>query len=225
MDQPKALEMLHGLFARLPETTGCERCREVNGDNEQWCCRNNSPSMYRIEFLNVWAETEPWDKEKRKRLLFRAIRNFLSSEFNKPCVFWEDGCTVYGSRPLACRNYGIIPKKSWHEHNESLKKKLGNDFPLQKQCDMVSVLDGELITDQKMNNWFDTTRFAERILGIADRFINLHDEEGGTYRTFHDHIMMSEENKDFAEVLVQLKLKQPTSEQIDAFLKTLDGMM
>jgi len=61
------LASLNVLYENMPETSGCEKCEEINGDNKQWCCQRLGPSMYYVEFLNLWQEIQDhWGKDKKK---------------------------------------------------------------------------------------------------------------------------------------------------------------
>jgi len=52
------------LYEGMPQTTGCEQCHEVNGDDEIWCCKTQSPSMYYAEFLYIWEGVQQWEKRE-----------------------------------------------------------------------------------------------------------------------------------------------------------------
>ncbi len=98
------------LYEGMPKTSGCDQCAAINGDkNKDWCCHVLNPSMYYAEFLKVWEHVEKnWGKEKKTRLIMRAIKNYLRSDLNKGCIFYENGCSVHQHRPLACLSTDTI---------------------------------------------------------------------------------------------------------------------
>ena len=100
------LVSLQVLYEDMPKTTGCEQCKEVNGDDAWWCCRTMNPSMYYAEFLLVWEHVQnDWGKQRKAELIVRAIRNYLDVGDVKGCIFFHnDKCNCYQNRPLACRN-------------------------------------------------------------------------------------------------------------------------
>ena len=88
----RPLMSLKLLYEAMPATTGCEKCSEVNGTDEFWCCKTTSPSMYYAEFLYVWREVcTSWNREKRLNLIMRAISNYLDNKTNKGCIFFDNG--------------------------------------------------------------------------------------------------------------------------------------
>lgn len=109
------------LYEDMPKTSGCDQCAAINGDKDKdWCCHVLNPSMYYVEFLKVWEHVEKnWNKEKKTRLIMRAIKNYLRSDLNKGCIFYENGCSVHQHRPLACLSADTIvltsggPKPIW----------------------------------------------------------------------------------------------------------------
>ena len=47
----------------------------------------------------------------------------LKERSNYDCIFWKDGCTVYGSRPLQCRTFPfwtsvLVSRESWQAVSE-----------------------------------------------------------------------------------------------------------
>lgn len=206
---------LNILYEGMPETKGCESCREVNGENAFWCCKTQSPSMYYVEFLKVWKEVQQWGKWQKARVIIAAITNYLSNNKDKGCVFYDDECTIYNDRPLACRMYGVIPKESWNKRWDALKERDGDNFCAKQQCNLVSTVDGKEITPEQENKWFVHTAKAERRIGVPLQAIQLHDEAGGSYRTFHDHILMELFPASSLNMLTQVKLSNPSSEDIE----------
>jgi len=211
------------LYDEMPVTTGCENCKDINGDDAFWCCRLYSPSMYYIEFLKIWEEVEDWNKEKRAKIMVRSIRNHLRTDLNKGCVFWSDRCLVYDNRPAACRMYAVIPQESWDSRVVSLKKMYGDDYAPRPQCDLVSTRDGKPITKAQENKWFKHTARCESRIGVSSDVIKAHDDPQGSYRAFHDHVLLGLFNEDFLTQLSKLRLQNPSQEKIDGFLENLEG--
>jgi Fe-S-cluster containining protein len=213
------------LYDEMPETQGCERCQEVNGDDAIWCCRTLNPSMYYIEFLKIWEKVEDWGKEKRLELILRSIKNHLTTGLAKGCVFWDDECLVYEDRPFACRMYAVIPQESWDARLESLKKRYGEDYEPKPQCDLVSVKNGELITKDQERKWFLHTARCETRIGVPPQIVKAHDNPQGSYRTFHDHILLELFDEGFLTKLSELRLQNPSMEEIDQFLEVLGDQL
>jgi Fe-S-cluster containining protein len=69
-------------------------------------------SMKRGEFVDVYCR---WVEFGGGRKLLS-----LKEKLNNDCIFWKDGCTVYGARPLQCRSYPfwknfLSSKERWEE--------------------------------------------------------------------------------------------------------------
>ncbi len=211
------LVSLRILHEEMPKTTGCDRCKEVNGDNVDWCCKTTNPSMYYVEFLNSWqAVQDEWSKDDKLDLVVRAIRNYLSESLEKGCIFYHGGCTTYDKRPFACRMYGVIPKQTWDERRVIFKGRYGEDFEPRAQCDMVTA-DKEISREME-DNWFLFIRRAEERIGVPEAVINGHDEPHGSYRTFHDHMLVELFPPEFLNYLTKLRLSSPSEEDIDKFI-------
>lgn len=218
---------LEVLYESMPETTGCEKCQEVNGENRQWCCKKLSPSMFYVEFLKVWKTVQnAWSKKKRIELFIRAISNYLSRESEKGCIFLVDGqCTCYKERPLYCRLYGVIPEISWRSKVETAKK-LNPKFVDRPQCNLVRfVNEKDLITEEMENKWFARIQKLEKRIGIKNKTIQLHDLPGGSYRTFHDHIMLEFPDVKTMNTLTKIKMTNPSKEDIQAFVEILSKQL
>ncbi len=211
------------LYDGMPQTTGCERCEEINGDRDKWCCRRQAPSMYYVEFLAVWLEAQKWDQEKRQKLILRAVRNYLDPGTEKGCIFFDSGCRVYETRTFVCRMYGVIPKENWDKRWEKLKKEMGDAFHAEPQCTLVSA--EKEITPEDEDKWFAHTRKCEKRIGVNPAAIALHDIAGGSYRTFHDHLLIELFPPDFLEMLTRSRLSNPSKEDIDATIEVLRKKM
>jgi len=215
---------LNILYDEMPETSGCEKCPEINKDDEIWCCLTQNPSMYYVEFLNAWQHIqEEWSKLDRKNLILRAIRNYLDNSLSKGCIFYDSECLIYKQRPYACRMYGIIPTETWNTRWESLKKRQGDNFEAKPQCELV-ICDSEITPDQE-DKWFSHTTTCEKRIGVAEPIIKLHDHAGGSYRTFHDHILIEMFKDDFLHMLSQVRLENPKKEDITEIINQIDLLL
>jgi len=215
------LASLEVLYQGMPKTSGCEKCKEVNGDKHDWCCVNQSPSMYYVEFLKVFKKIgDTWTHEKKVEILLRAVRNYLDNSINKGCIFYgENGCMAYEDRPLICRLYGVIPKESWDKRWESLENEQGEDFDAIEQCNLVK--SSEEITPELEGKWFLHTRECEKRIGIPDHVINSHDNAGGSYRTFHDHLLLEILGPNVLVMLTDVRISNPSKEDIELTIEKI----
>lgn len=221
------LTSLKILYDKMPTTVGCDQCDLINGDNRMWCCTKNSPSMYYIEFINVWKIVQnSWSKAKKTDLIIRAVKNYLSNKRDKGCIFFDNGCQTYDRRPLACRYYGVLSEESWNNRVKKIKNRDGEEVNVQSQCTLVSLEDGrKSITDDEETRWFKHTIECEKKLGVSDNVISLHDLPGGTYRTFHDHLLIELFDPSVLEMLTKFRLTNPSEEDINATADMIKGIM
>ncbi|KKN26828.1 hypothetical protein LCGC14_0870870 [marine sediment metagenome] len=222
------LASLNVLYERMPKTAGCEQCQQQNGKDSFWCCQIICPSMYYVEFLNVWAEVQKWNMKKRLPIILRAIKTYLSNKDSKGCIFYDNKCLVYNQRPINCRFYGVISQSSWDKRTTALKERykdqeLSEDFQRKlTQCDLVSNDDGtECIPEDTEQRWFEHTTGCEARIGINPLTILEHDSPKGSYRTFHDHIMLEFVDTVALSQLTKIKMSLPTEEDINAFADAL----
>ncbi len=219
------LASLNVLYDGMPDTHGCEKCAEINGKGgKDWCCIKQNPSMFYAEFFNVYKEMQDnWTKEKRKQVLFRAIRNYLSNSLQKGCIFYDNGCTIYKQRPFNCRMYGVVPKENWDKRWEALKERQGDKFEAMPQCTLVSA--DRQISAKDEDKWFAHTRDCEKRIGINEQTIDLYDMSGGSYRTFHDHLLLEMLGEDMMSTLSLMRLENPTEEDIDLTVQKIGEMI
>lgn len=211
---------LNVLYNGMPATSGCEKCAEINGDNVDWCCRNHTPSMYYVEFLQVLKTIgDNWPNDEKKEVILRAVKNYLDNSLSKGCVFYDNACTIYPDRPFSCRLYGVISKENWDKRWETLKKRQGDSFEAKPQCTLVS--SEEEITPEMEAKWFMHIRKSEERIGIAAEIIDRHDLGGGSYRTFHDHLLLEFFGEDLLSVLTQARMTNSTKEEIDLLIEEL----
>lgn len=217
------LMSLKVLYDGMPQTSGCEKCAEVNGEDKEWCCRTQNPSMYYAEFLYVWREVQNWSKSQRAQLVLRSIRNYLDNSLNKGCIFYNEGCQVYAQRPFLCRLYGVIPKESWNQRWEALKERQKDKFCAKPQCSLVK--SETPVTVEQENKWYAHTRTAEERIGVDAQALSLHDNPGGSYRTFHDHLLLETFPPSFLEYLTKVRMTNPSKEDIEKTLETVSEIL
>lgn len=210
---------LNVLYNGMPATSGCETCKDVNGDNAFWCCKTQNPSLYYVEFLQVLKKIGEWKNDKKVDLILRAVKNYLDNGLSKGCVFFDGECTIYSDRPFACRMYGVISEENWNKRWETLKKRQGDSFEAQPQCSLVS--SEEEITPEMEGKWFLHARKSEERIGIASDAIDRHDLAGGSYRTFHDHLLLEFFGEDLLSVLTHAKMTDSTKEEVDLLIEEL----
>ena len=183
-------------------------------------CKTQNPSMYYVEFLQVFKTVgDNWSNKQKKELILRAVRNYLDNSLSKGCVFYDGGCTIYSDRPLACRLYGVISKENWDKRWETLKARQGDSFEAKPQCTLVSS-DREITPDLE-SKWFLHVRKSEERIGIPPEVIDRHDLGGGSYRTFHDHLLLEFFGEELLAALTEARMTESTNEEIDLLIEEL----
>ena len=219
------LVALEILYDHMPKTTGCEKCKEINGDDQQWCCKTLNPSMFYSEFLLVWENVQNhWGKRKKSNLIVKAIKNYLSFDYAKGCIFFDQSkCACYNHRPFSCRLYGIIPKETWDKRIEMLEKRGGEEFSKEwrPQCPLVKTENDKEVTTEEETRWFCQTMVSETRIGMPKTFMDAHDFPGGCYRTFHDHLLLELLSAQAMNSLTTVKMSKPSQEDIDSFAEML----
>lgn len=222
----KKTKRLNVIYNSFPETTGCEKCKEVNGDNSEWCCKFQSPSMYYSEFFYIWNDVRStWTKEKKIALIIRAIKNYLSNKISKGCIFFDSGCQIYDRRPFECRFYGVIPQESWDKRWNSLKERLGDNFSFKPQCNLVSFVKDTKITPEEENQYYERIKTIEKDIGVPEDIINDHDGPKGSYRTFHDHLLITLFEEEDLYRLTKYRLSNPSEDDIEKTAEALKAAL
>jgi hypothetical protein len=114
-----------------------------------------------------------------------------------------------------CRIYGITPEEEFQPRYERLKvlyEKKGEE--LRDQCDLVSTIDGKNVTKKHIDKWWDELVDIEASLGFKKEEIN--DSDGGTYRTFHDHLLIHLFPEDTLASLTFVKTNGSPMEKLEA---------
>lgn len=209
----KAIFNLNIVYNNIPETKGCMEC--INKTKEEggcgaWCCQTQSPSVLYSEFINTWqAVIKEWDVNDIILLIEKAMRNYVKDSVNKGCIFWDENsklCKQHKTRPFACRMYGIIPKSEFNTRLAKLRLEYKDriDANFRDQCNMVSTITGEEITQEQSDQWWDRLKVIEESMGISSK--DIHDNYGGSYRTYHDHILLTLLPDNILEQLQTLRL-------------------
>jgi Fe-S-cluster containining protein len=193
----RAFAQLNTLYNSLPDTKGCmENINkpQAEGGCGGWCCQIQNPHVLYVEFLNTWKHIlKSWEWQKVANLIESALRNYLSKRATKGCVFFDMEkklCSQHTTRPLACRVYGIEPEDEFKPKFEKLKVLYANnpEADIRPQCPLVSTVNGTKVTKKMTQDWWDKLVEIEKGLGVKKAQIN--DKTGGTYHTYHDHILL-----------------------------------
>ncbi len=195
-----------------------ENISKPEGGCGAWCCETQNPQLLHCEFVNAWRwVNENWDQRSVIQLIASAIRNFLMNTHSKGCIFWDKKtklCTQHETRPFNCRIYGITPDEEFRPRYEKLKVV----YPeAREQCNLIKTKDGRVVTKGQTDAWWKMLVDIEaNVMGIARSRIN--DKAGGTYRTFHDHIMLALYDRDKLSVLSKMRVSD-TPEQKERFVQ------
>jgi Fe-S-cluster containining protein len=96
----------------------CKRCSA--------CCRYDAGFVYlsKTDLKKLVLHTK-MDEESFKKTYCRRVADWrnkeslsLKEKYNKDCIFWDNGCTVYEARPMQCVTFPfweniIVSKKAW----------------------------------------------------------------------------------------------------------------
>jgi len=219
----KAFRSLRKLYSDIPDTKGCMEniCKE-NGC-QGYCCRIQSPSILYIEFLRIWNQVmHNWKWEDIVDVIEKSIRTYLSSNATKGCVLWDENtklCRCHTSRGLSCYVYGITPDEEFNPRLEKFRQKYKDDPTaiFKEQCKLISTVDGSKITKVQTDAWWNRLVKIEESIGVDKKYIN--DEEEGTYRMPHDHILLNTCSDEVLGELTRLKLLGTAEEKVMAIDK------
>jgi len=225
-DWQRARKAIRRLYGEIPETEGClVNIAKENGCGS-WCCEFQSPSLFYSEFLYAWKQVEEhWPKEKVIKLYLRCVESHLSKATTKGCVFWDRStklCGIHEQRPYNCRSYGQIPQEEFKPRYERLKILYENDptAVVRDQCNLVT--SPKPPTKKDNDEWFKELHFIERDIGVHPSLMN--DQNGGSYRQFHDHILLKTSSEAFLEKLKKLRDGTATEKAkfVEEFKKELE---
>ena len=188
------LKKLNYLYSKLPETKGClENLNKCKGK----CCFCQNPQVFYVEFLNVWTYIcKNWDMEGLLKIIELSVRTYVYNKPTKGCIFFNKEkylCKIHNKRPFSCFFYGITPSKEFNKRYEKIKKLYENnpDAIFMEQCNLIKAYsDGKekIVSQKEIDNWWNELIEIERYIGVKKK--NTNDGEGGSYRTFHDHILL-----------------------------------
>jgi len=181
------------VYSKIPKTRGClESINEEKGC-AAWCCRFQSPQVLYCEFLNTWRYVlRFWKTNDVLSIVEKSLQNYLTSNITKGCVFFDREkrmCKQHLTRPYNCRTYGITPPEEFNPKMQKLRHAYRDDplVVLKDQCPLVKTEDGSAITTKDTDLWWRRLRSIERKI-VPDDSIN--DGPDGSYRAYHDHILL-----------------------------------
>lgn len=222
----RAIDATQATYKPLPETT----C-----DHRGICCRAGCPNMYYAEFLGIYRKfVLPMGKDERVDLTLQCLRMYLkpqSVEDTKPCVFLKDNnCSVYASRPLKCRLYGLYPSSLYRRMVSGVASDMGvpeEKLPLCTQCDRVKI-------KPEYAKEYPTGKIPEHVVAQAekalrdnDRFLGIPAKmqvSGYGYLTYHDWHIMCELGEKYMELLSRVRTSW-TSEKKELLIQDMKKLL
>ena len=221
----RAFNWLHVLYSQIPDTKGCIEniCKE--GGCSAWCCTLQNPQVLEIEFMRVWKHIlKNWSLDQINDTVESALRNYLSMTPMKGCIFFDKTtkqCQVHEHRCYNCRLYAITPDEEFRPRFEKFQElyKGREDMFVKYQCDLVSTVDQTKVTTEMSNSWWNRMIEIEKSIGIPAK--DIHDGSGGSYMTYHDHVVL----RVCSDVIMkQLQILRNNGTQEERNL-AVDGMM
>ena len=186
----KAHNKLRNLYNKIPETIGCmenlDKCKS-------FCCNIQTPQVLYVEFLYTWNDIlANWSLQDILDLIKSAVRCYLSNNTIKGCIFRNKDtglCMQHKTRCFNCYCYGITPKEEFDLRLEKFKKIYEDkNVVFHDQCSLVKTKNGEEVTSEDLDGWWDDLVKIEHSIGIEKNLIN--DGPDGSYRTYHDHLVL-----------------------------------
>lgn len=224
----KAIDKLKNVYNKIPSTTGCMDNISKTDGCKAWCCNFQSPSVLSVEFHSVWKHIlNTWKPKDICNLFERSLRNYLSSNATKGCVMWDKDtklCQIHQKRPYNCRIYGIIPEEEFKPRFERLKILYQNDLSaiVRDQCNLVKTNNGSVVTKSMTDDWWKELLDIERKSGVNKE--NINDSKTGTYRTYHDHIILRLLGDNMLAKLTYLKVHGNDIEKEQAINGVVNGL-
>lgn len=216
---------LSGQYSKIPQTVGCMQNISKEGGCGAWCCATQSPSLLYSQFLHSWNQVlSNFTQDQIVALLQRAIWNYLSNQTAKGCVMFNTQtktCTVHNSRPFNCRHYCQISDQQFSERKQTInkKQKTVSLHVIRDQCKLPQVI-GKPMTRQQSDAIWSEIKNIENFAGIPVSQIN--DHMSGSYRTFHDHIMLHMIPGDIMQSFEFVKLNGDMTQKLHAVLTFMD---
>ena len=216
----KYFSQLEKLYSKIPDTKGClENINKEKGCGG-WCCFHQSPQLLYVEFLYSWNEIfNNWDLEEIADVIELAMINYVLGFTTKGCIFFDKStkmCRIHKFRPYNCRIYAITPKEEFQPRYERMKEiyKGVLGAVIRNQCDLVSTIDNKPISTKDTDRWWEKLIDIEQKLGISKN--NINDDTGGSYRTFHDHLLLYLTSDDIMDKLQGIRLSDNIEEKLMA---------
>jgi hypothetical protein len=72
------------------------------------------------------------------------------------------------------------------------------------QCDLTRVI-GEALSKKDIDDYFESIKLIEKEVGVKSSLF--HDGDGGSYRTYHDHLLLYLSTDSFLSLLTKIKTK------------------
>lgn len=228
----RACPKLHNLYNKIPDTKGCmDNISKIDGC-KGWCCNFQSPQLLYGEFLNLWNYImQNWEIEQICNVIEKSLKNYIMGITTKGCIFFNAEtkmCEVHKKRPFNCRIYGITPEEEFAPRLEKMKTLYKNDprAVIKDQCDLVETVNGETVTKEDIDIWWNELINIERGIGILQE--NINDDMGGSYRTPHDHVLLYTMPDFVMEELQKIRLIDNYSEKIqiiERYMEAVRGSM
>ena len=219
--QKEALRRLRRIYDNIPTTKGCEQnIKSCKG----WCCKLQNPQLLYIEFTVLWNYLiNECSYELIEEIIEKSVTNYINNKPVKGCIFWDHEtffCKIHQHRPLSCRLYGITPDEEFEKRRAALIEQYKNilDASFEPQCSLVSTVDDIKITEQDTDKWWNQLCNIEEAIGVPRSIIN--DKIGGSYRTYHDHILLYIMPDSIMEELQKVRLMDNLIEK-EIVVKTL----
>lgn len=112
-----SFQRLEEVYSALPPTR-CGMCGQ--------CC-HQGPEIYYVEFLHTLQNLLPFDPDKYRRMVKRAVKFCLLrlADAALPCPFMEDNaCAVYPFRWFVCRWWGLETETDFLRHRQRERRDL-----------------------------------------------------------------------------------------------------
>jgi len=196
MAKKKKVNIIHQkidkVYKKIPDTKGCmDNLKECCG----WCCSVNNPHVLKCEFERIFEFVmKTWTVGDLLELIEKALVNYLAGEVSKRCIFFDEKekkCRIHDIRPFACRMYGITPEEEFKERYNKLVEKYKDNvlMILRPQCNLVSTIDNTKLTREDSDKLWNEMIKIEIADGTPAKQIV--DKAGGTYLTYHDHLLIT----------------------------------
>ncbi len=218
---------LNNIYDEVPKTEGCLKYISLpvlDGGCGGRCCEIQQPSLFVSEFINtinwVYSHFKPLELVD---INIRAIRTYVIGKPTNGCIFFNKEnkmCTIHDVRPLTCRTYSQEPEEEFNPKYERLKVlyKDNSEAELMDQCSLTQTF-GKKPTREQINNWWERLKLIEQDIGVDIK--SLHDGDGGSYRTYVDHILLSSYSTEFLDQLTTIR-KNGSKEEKASFLEVLE---